>query len=70
MFWVEVGGVVTSVWWVFLSWRWYFNEVRVSGGGFSFVGTLGLGTVEWQRIHVGELKAELRRTEDCTVEVL
>jgi len=54
---------------VFLSWRWYFNGVGVSEGGFNFVNTLGIGIVEWQRIHVGELKAELRRGEDCTVEV-
>ena len=53
----------------FLSWRCYFNGVGVSGGGFSFVSTLGIGIVEWQRIHVRELKAELRRAEDCTVKV-
>jgi len=41
----------------------------VIGSGFSFVDTLGIGTVQWQHMHVGELKVELRRTEDCTVVV-
>jgi len=41
----------------------------VSGGGFSFVDTLRIETVEWQRIHVRELKAKLRKTEHCTVVV-
>jgi len=43
--WEELLHVCTKRW-VILSWRWYFNGVRVSGGGFSFVDTLGIGTVQ------------------------
>ena len=71
VFWVEVEELlqVCRKRWVILSLRWYFNEVMARGSGLSFVDTLGIGTVEWRRMHVGELKSELRRTKDCPVVV-
>ena len=55
-------GGVASVYkkgWFFLVGDDILMEWGVSEGGFSFVSTLGIGIVEWQRIHVRELKAEL-----------